>query len=243
MKSTGEGTSENKPTVIGADPDFKTPGDEIVCPGCGINFKFPNPRLAVICPACSLSGFQFPENVSTCPGCATKGECIIVDGIHYKVWHPLPPEVQTKFDAQKSVEDIVATWQRVLGIKLDPEKVAKHKAVWEGYNRRKPEATRYMTQEELEALRKEIVDSLPAYDTTRERAEFLATHLTHPNAPGAPAVPMQEKSNKPYLGKNGELVIPLDCPDKYKWWQGGQTIAETLAELTTARICKRSVLS
>ncbi|SRR6266496_52571 len=36
----------------------------------------------------------------------------------------------------------------------------------------------------------------------------------------------------PYLDATGELRIPFNCPKKYRWWQGGQTISETLAELT-----------
>ncbi len=35
---------------------------------------------------------------------------------------------------------------------------------------------------------------------------------------------------KPFL-KNNELIIPSDCAQKYRWWQGGQSIFETLQEL------------
>jgi hypothetical protein len=39
----------------------------------------------------------------------------------------------------------------------------------------------------------------------------------------------------PYLDKNGELVIPHNCPFKYRWWQGGQSVKETLRELQSVR--------
>ena len=35
---------------------------------------------------------------------------------------------------------------------------------------------------------------------------------------------------KPYI-KNKKLVVPLNCPEKYQWWNGGQSITETLNEL------------
>lgn len=35
----------------------------------------------------------------------------------------------------------------------------------------------------------------------------------------------------PYLTDNGELRIPFTADPRYHWWKGGQSIAETLAEL------------
>ena len=35
----------------------------------------------------------------------------------------------------------------------------------------------------------------------------------------------------PYINDSGDLVIPHDAPAQYKWWDGGQPIIETLAEL------------
>src|SRR5262245_55253931 len=35
----------------------------------------------------------------------------------------------------------------------------------------------------------------------------------------------------PYLDAHGELIIPMDCPKKYRWWQGGQSIELTIAEV------------
>lgn len=36
---------------------------------------------------------------------------------------------------------------------------------------------------------------------------------------------------KAYLDNQGRLRIPLDADDKYRWWQGGQSVFETLLEL------------
>lgn len=36
---------------------------------------------------------------------------------------------------------------------------------------------------------------------------------------------------RPYLTAQGELRIPFTADEKYFWWQGGQSIAETLVEL------------
>lgn len=35
----------------------------------------------------------------------------------------------------------------------------------------------------------------------------------------------------PYIDGQGRLVIPLLAPVKYRWWQGGQSIQETLEEI------------
>ena len=39
----------------------------------------------------------------------------------------------------------------------------------------------------------------------------------------------------PYLDQRGRLVIPFDCPPKYRYWAGGQTVQETLKELFEER--------
>jgi hypothetical protein len=36
---------------------------------------------------------------------------------------------------------------------------------------------------------------------------------------------------RPYLDRNNTLRIPFDSDPKYHWWAGGQSIAETLAQL------------
>lgn len=35
----------------------------------------------------------------------------------------------------------------------------------------------------------------------------------------------------PYFSPGGTLVIPFDSPEKFHWWKGGQSIAETRAEV------------
>ena len=35
----------------------------------------------------------------------------------------------------------------------------------------------------------------------------------------------------PYIKNKYELIIPGNCPEKYKWWKDGQSIFETLLEL------------
>ena len=45
---------------------------------------------------------------------------------------------------------------------------------------------------------------------------------------------MEIEQLRPYLTDSGELIIPTDVPEKYKWWAGGQSIKETLAELNAS---------
>lgn len=40
-----------------------------------------------------------------------------------------------------------------------------------------------------------------------------------------------ESEGKPYLAPSGDLQIPFTAPQKYHWWNGGQSTAETLKEL------------
>ena len=40
-----------------------------------------------------------------------------------------------------------------------------------------------------------------------------------------------EETKMPFLKDGCELVIPLNAPDRYRWWQGGQSIFDTLLEL------------
>jgi hypothetical protein len=41
-------------------------------------------------------------------------------------------------------------------------------------------------------------------------------------------------ASKPYLTETGELIIPSDTPAEYKWWDGGQSVKETLEELNAS---------
>jgi hypothetical protein len=96
MKDNHHSSGKQVPKVIGADADFKRSGDEIVCPGCGLHFKFSSPSLATTCPGCNLPGFQFPENVPTCEGCGTRGLCFVVDDVHWKMWVSFLPHVMRR---------------------------------------------------------------------------------------------------------------------------------------------------
>jgi len=35
----------------------------------------------------------------------------------------------------------------------------------------------------------------------------------------------------PFLTAGGDLSIPFDSPERYHWWRGGQSVAETLLEV------------
>lgn len=41
----------------------------------------------------------------------------------------------------------------------------------------------------------------------------------------------ENQSDQPYLTERNELVIPTFTPKRFRWWQGGQSIWATLAEL------------
>src|SRR5262249_9225752 len=60
--------------------------------------------------------------------------------------------------------------------------------------------------------------------------------------PGSKIVPLPQRCEQPldwdenpkalpYLDAHGDLVIPMDCPKKYRWWQGGQSVDKTIREL------------
>ena len=38
-------------------------------------------------------------------------------------------------------------------------------------------------------------------------------------------------ASRPYLTETGELIIPSDAPVEYRWWNGRQSLKETLKEL------------
>jgi hypothetical protein len=38
----------------------------------------------------------------------------------------------------------------------------------------------------------------------------------------------------PHLLADGTLVIPFDSPQRYHWWKGGQSIAQTRREILSA---------
>jgi hypothetical protein len=42
---------------------------------------------------------------------------------------------------------------------------------------------------------------------------------------------MNEATKMPYIDSEGGLHIPFDSPEKYHYWNGGQSLRETLLEL------------
>lgn len=51
--------------------------------------------------------------------------------------------------------------------------------------------------------------------------------------PSVPAV-QPPKQRMPHLLADGTLVIPFDSPERYHWWKGGRSIAQTRAEILSA---------
>ncbi len=39
----------------------------------------------------------------------------------------------------------------------------------------------------------------------------------------------------PYIDNRGRLVIPFDCPPRYRYWAGGQSVRDTLKEIFEER--------
>jgi hypothetical protein len=46
-------------------------------------------------------------------------------------------------------------------------------------------------------------------------------------------------SSEPLIDGAGDLIIPLDAPEKYHYWQGGQSVEATLKELNAPIIRRR----
>lgn len=46
---------------------------------------------------------------------------------------------------------------------------------------------------------------------------------------------METAQPKPYLTESGELIIPSDGPEKYKWWAGGLSVKEILEDLNAPK--------
>jgi hypothetical protein len=44
-------------------------------------------------------------------------------------------------------------------------------------------------------------------------------------------LPVLVSERLPFLTSGGDLSIPFDSPERYHWWRGGQSVAETLAEV------------
>jgi hypothetical protein len=82
---------------------------------------------------------------------------------------------------------------------------------------------------------KDIETGVPSVPT-------LTPALSHPMGEGEPSLTQAgggiqqppedaEGGRLPYLNRSGDLMIPLDTPPRYRWWQGGQDIDVTRAEV------------
>ena len=52
-----------------------------------------------------------------------------------------------------------------------------------------------------------------------------------PSVPAVVLPPRVAGERQPFLTADGTLSIPFDSPERYHWWRGGQSVAETLAEV------------
>lgn len=43
---------------------------------------------------------------------------------------------------------------------------------------------------------------------------------------------LRQEQPLPYIDLDGSLVIPFGCDPTYQWWNGGQSINETVEEVT-----------
>jgi hypothetical protein len=86
---------------------------------------------------------------------------------------------------------------------------------------------------------------MPASHLTDEDRTILRAYRTellwrlkHPD--GDPDAPIwRPPSTPPFIDDNGDLIIPLDAPEKYRYWQGGQSVEARLKELNAPIIRKR----
>ena len=46
-----------------------------------------------------------------------------------------------------------------------------------------------------------------------------------------PLPPVAAGERLPFLTAGGDLSIPFDSPERYHWWRGGQSVAETIQEV------------
>lgn len=91
----------------------------------------------------------------------------------------------------------------------------------------KPGTIRYMTDEQRAELFADIDAEVDRFKACLEKSREPGTM--------AGSFPPLCSSNLPHIDSKGSLRIPFNCPKKYRWWDGGQSIAETLAELRSER--------
>ena len=63
-------------------------------------------------------------------------------------------------------------------------------------------------------------------------------HVSEPRKPasevdyGDPLTWAEDPEARPWLDRRGHLVIPMNCPMRWRWWHGGQSVSQTMRELT-----------
>lgn len=86
----------------------------------------------------------------------------------------------------------------------------------------------------MEALElKTRIDSLDpvTHGALRERLIARYRQLSGGDRPQLDSTVQENKITQPYLDYSGTLVIPFSSDRRYHWWNGGQSIAETLKEI------------
>jgi hypothetical protein len=78
---------------------------------------------------------------------------------------------------------------------------------------------------------KEFETCVPAVPSDEHDFECLRTATSVPSVPGASAPPQPPKQPMPHLLADGTLVIPFGSPERYHWWNGGQSVSQTRKEL------------
>jgi hypothetical protein len=69
----------------------------------------------------------------------------------------------------------------------------------------------------------------PIYNIVSTPKEFAGgVRSVREPEPAAAEAPVSEKL--PYITAGGDLVIPFDSPERYHYWRGGQSVAETRRE-------------
>ena len=50
-------------------------------------------------------------------------------------------------------------------------------------------------------------------------------------AAGQPLTWLADPKALPYLDAQGNLVLPMNTPKRFRWWAGGQSVEQTMKEL------------
>ncbi|WP_461209143.1 hypothetical protein [Desulfocurvus sp. DL9XJH121] len=47
--------------------------------------------------------------------------------------------------------------------------------------------------------------------------------------------PADMPESRPFIDDHGDLVVPADCPEEYRWWAGGRSLEAILTELGASK--------